>query len=76
MNAFCFRCAEPGTVIDIAKDGEVVLTGALCERCFAEALAEMAEHRKEFEALLEAGLSREAANARMIEKLAGLGASA
>lgn len=68
----CYQCRDlTATPIDIAKDGEIILSGALCERCLAVALNEMAEHRREFEALLAAGVSRSDANDMMIAKIDG-----
>lgn len=71
MSGHCHRCGENGSPIEVARDGEVVAFGALCDPCFALALAKADELRLEFESLLEAGISVETANAVMIAKIEG-----
>lgn len=65
---FCWKCAAPGIEIDIVRDGETVDTGSLCDTCFAAALKRYEEAQAEFQALLDAGVSRADANTIMIRR--------
>ncbi len=72
----CFRCGAPGEAVEVTRDDVVVAMGALCDECFGNSFQESQRLRDEFESLLEAGLSRPAANARMIDKIEGRGGRA
>lgn len=50
--------------------------GHLCAPCLSGALAEFELLRKEFDALIEAGISRDEANRMMIERIEGRTAKA
>ena len=72
-------CASCGTVserIFVVHDGREVASGHLCSRCLDTALAEVSELRRQFNALLEAGVDRAEASRIMIEIVDGCGARA
>lgn len=65
----CSRCADPGREIAITRDGVVELTITACDNCLAKARSELAALEVQFQALLQAGVSREQANEIMIAKI-------
>ena len=65
----CERCGQPGRPYDFVIRGEVLLRGVSCAPCIAEAEAEIAAYRAEFQALLEAGVSRTEANEIIINRM-------
>lgn len=73
----CHDCgATEAREIAVERFGVRAVLGHLCDGCFAVAQARADELRQQFDALLAAGLSREAANERMIAIVEGRGASA
>lgn len=73
----CMKCyGGDASPIDCVKDAEIVTAGTLCTPCLSRALDEAAELRADFEALLQAGVSREQANAIIIARIDGKLASA
>ncbi len=72
----CWKCGDIATPIALERDGELIGVGELCDRCFADAVEGARLLRLEFEGLLAAGMSRSAANAAMIKKIDGMGATA
>jgi hypothetical protein len=68
----CVRCGErKSNAVTIFRDDTLVASGCLCEWCLAAACAEVEILRGQFRDLLDAGLSREAANAIMVARVAG-----
>jgi hypothetical protein len=70
MSAPCMKCGA-------ATESRVEFTGLLegdifmCDECFAPAMAELDEHRRQFEDLLASGVPRDRANAIMIDRIEG-----
>lgn len=69
----CNCCGEAeAEEVEVAQpDGVVIATGSLCESCLARLEAGAEVMRQQFQAMLDAGLSREAANALMIARMDG-----
>lgn len=69
---YCRTCSAP-------TEHEVSFTGlieseqpiAMCDPCFGRAMDELGEKRKQFDALIAAGVDRETANKIMIARLEG-----
>lgn len=71
----CRKCGETQqtTEIELERGGAVIASGVLCQGCFARACDGARRLRLIFEGLLEVGLTRVAANARVIEIIEGRG---
>lgn len=65
----CVQCGADGSFIECAKDSDVFASGMMCDPCLDKALAEAAELRVQFDALIAAGVDRATANALMIERI-------
>lgn len=66
----CCDCGAPdSSVRTVEYHAEHVAIGPLCDECMSRALGEADQLRQEFEALREAGLSRDAANEIMIRRV-------
>ncbi len=66
----CVRCGTPGEKKFLVKDHENVRElGAVCDVCFEALCATARELSDKFHALLDAGVSRDEANARMLQHM-------
>ncbi len=59
--------AERTHNIEVAKDGEVVTFGTMCDPCWDACWAEFEEQRAIFRGLIEQGIDRAEANRIMID---------
>jgi len=65
----CALCGdEPAQEVEVLHQGTPLMKLELCEPCLARSREHQAEQRREFEALLAGGLTREQANAVMIAR--------
>lgn len=72
----CRKCwAGYAKAVEVAKEGEVIAVGMLCDACLEKAVAGADALRAEFDELIVAGVSRENANAHIIRKIEGEAAS-
>lgn len=67
----CHKCGLPATAIEVAREGAVVASGALCPPCLDVALERSRVLDLEFRWLLENGVDRAAANRFLISKIDG-----
>lgn len=67
--SWCFKCAAPGTGIELMKDGVSIGERTMCDACFAGSCRRFELARQEFAALIAAGVSNEEANRIMISKI-------
>ncbi len=63
------RCGSPGTPRDLLFHGDYFTTFYACEKCMAESESELAEWRRQFNSLLDAGMSTTEANAEIIKRM-------
>jgi hypothetical protein len=71
MTAPCLKCGEPGKLIEVTMDDQVICSHFSCQRCFNEAFADLEENRRQFQELLDAGVSNAEANRTMIARIGG-----
>ena len=64
----CLQCGADTDRTSIQLDGSEVAGGYLCRSCFELAWAEFLERRRQFAALLGAGVDRDEANRIMIAR--------
>lgn len=68
MSAPCLKCGVP---TDLQLEFEGLLTGTvfMCVECRDDALVSLAEHRRQFQELIDAGVDRRSANMTMIGRI-------
>ena len=68
MSAPCLKCGI-GTGRRVEFAGLLEAEVFMCNACFMDAMAEMDEHRRQFDELIAAGVPRDRANAIMIDRI-------
>lgn len=66
----CVKCGSPKVrLIEVTREGLAVAAGCMCSPCLEKAIAVADELRRQFEELLELGISRELANEVMCDRM-------
>lgn len=66
----CRGCGKESTTdLEVVKDEAVVVTASLCDACYQEAIDGFKECQRQFQFLVDNGVSRERANEIMIERI-------
>jgi hypothetical protein len=68
----CVKCPGEGIQRYLVDDaGETIARGYMCDPCMDAALVELGELRAQFQAMIDAGVDRTAANRLMIRRIEG-----
>jgi hypothetical protein len=66
----CRKCGEPTlSIVTLEHDGQVIASAFMCRPCRGQDDDELGWWRRQFEALLRRGWTREAANAEIIRRM-------